>query len=521
MPQPFIGRRHPGRSSTHSGAADRLEARTPQQRTGGDRHGGILAGLLASDSGAAAAASIAECRRRIALPGRRDDRRGAGKPMEGRNRGGAMNHRPPTILIVDDVPDNIRLLAEALKQENFLIRFALSGMEALELAHDGQPDLILLDVMMPRMDGYEVCTRLKADPVTEDIPVVFITASSDEQSELRGLQLGAADYVTKPISLPIVKARVRNLINARRSREQLRLAAAVFDSALEGIAITDAEGIIQEVNDAFCRITGYSREEAVGQTPRILKSGHHDPDFYQVFWRSLISHGNWQGEIWNRTKTGEIWPQLLNITLLRDSQGKPREYVAIWTDIRILKAHQQSLERMAYHDALTGLPNRNLLTDRLRQDIARTLRRENLLAVCFLDLDRFKPINDRYGHEVGDRVLREVAERLGHLLRSGDTVARVGGDEFILLLTDLSCREEAEHIAERALGELGHPLLIDGNDLTVGASIGIAYCPDQGRDGEHLIDLADQAMYRAKQSGGNRFLNHPGMTLNDAAGADG
>jgi diguanylate cyclase (GGDEF)-like protein/PAS domain S-box-containing protein len=388
-----------------------------------------------------------------------------------------MTRKIPTVLIVDDVADNIRLLAEALKQEHVKTRFALSGPEALELVHAGQPDLILLDVMMPQMDGYEVCARLKADPATKEIPVVFVTASGDEQSELRGLQLGAADYVTKPISLPVVRARVRNLLDARCAREKLRLAAAVFDGAMEGIAVADRDGIIQDVNDAFCRMTGYRRDEAVGQTPRFLKSGHHDAAFYQAFWRALHIRGYWQGEIWNRTKGGEICPQLLNVTQLRDSYGNPREYVAIWSDIRLLKEHQQSLERMAYHDALTGLPNRSLLADRLRQDIARTLRRANVLAVCFLDLDGFKPINDRFGHQVGDQVLREVAARLARNLRNGDTVARVGGDEFVVLLSELACPEEAEHAVGRLLDNLAEPIRVSCGEVGISASVGIAF-PD-------------------------------------------
>lgn len=285
---------------------------------------------------------------------------------------------------------------------------------------------------------------------------------------------------------------------------QLRLAASVFSNAHDGIMITDAAGVVLDVNRAFTQITGYAPDEIIGQQPDVLKSDVHAPEFYREMWRNLATDGFWRGEIWNRRKSGEIFVELLSISAVRDGYGKLTHYVAIYTDITALKESQQRLEHLAYFDALTHLPNRVLLADRIQQALAHVQRRNALLAVCFLDLDNFKPINDRYGHETGDRLLIGVAQRLKESLRAGDTVARLGGDEFALLLIDLENPEEAAEILDRLLATVAAPYPLDGIVATISASIGYTLVPQDSSDSDNLLRHADQAMYAAKLNGRNR-----------------
>ncbi len=292
----------------------------------------------------------------------------------------------------------------------------------------------------------------------------------------------------------------------RESAERLRMAASVFGHAAEGIAITDAEERIIDVNPTFCAITGYSRDEVIGQTPRALKSGRQDGEFYAAMWQALQHQGHWRGEIWNRKKSGEVYPELLTISAVPDSEGTITHYVGIFTDISVLKEHQQYLERMVHYDALTQLPNRVLLVDRLQQAMAQARRSGKLLAVCYLDLDGFKPINDRYGHAVGDRLLIKVAERFALDMRGGETVARLGGDEFALLLGSLDTAIECEQALQRLLRTLDAPFDIgDDRQVKISASIGVTLYPVDDDNADVLLRHADQAMYLAKQAGRDRY----------------
>lgn len=290
-----------------------------------------------------------------------------------------------------------------------------------------------------------------------------------------------------------------------QDQQQLRLAAAVFANAREGMVITDAEGIIVDVNTAFTEVTGYARAEALGNNPRLLKSGRHDAAFYAEMWRQLLATGRWRGEIWNRRKDGTIYPELLSIAAVLDPKGRTTHYIGNFLDISELKAAEEKLRQLAHFDPLTGLPNRALLMDRLRLGLKQTQRRERLLAVCFLDLDGFKPINDRFGHDAGDRVLVEIARRLSVSLRSGDTVARIGGDEFVLLLVDLATVAELEQILSRLFATLHEPLVVATEKTSVGASIGVTLYPLDDTDPDGLLRHADHAMYRAKQTGRGRY----------------
>lgn len=299
---------------------------------------------------------------------------------------------------------------------------------------------------------------------------------------------------------------LQDVNDEQQQRERLQLASKVFASSQEGIIITDAENLIVDVNEAFVRITGYSREEMLGRSPAVLSSGRQPCEFYEQMWSELSSNGRWQGEIWNRRRSGEVYAELLSIDAVRGEDGKVSNYIAIFTDISQLKAHQNELDRIAHYDVLTGLPNRRLLDDRLVMAIAHAQRREELLAVCFLDLDNFKGVNDTYGHEVGDKVLVETAQGIRSVLRAHDTVARIGGDEFVLLLTELKSRSRIIEVMQRVLEMARRAMEIDGKTISLSASAGVAIYPEIDLSADELLRFADQAMYRAKQQGRNRFI---------------
>jgi len=288
------------------------------------------------------------------------------------------------------------------------------------------------------------------------------------------------------------------------AEERLRLAASVFANAHEGIMITDVSGRIVEVNPTFSELTGYARDEAIGRSAGLLNSGHHDAAFYREMWETIRAHGYWRGEVWNRKKTGEIFVELLTISAVRDAERTITHFVGIFSDITLLKEHQQRLEHLAHFDALTQLPNRMLLADRLQLAMANAARSRALLAVCYLDLDGFKPVNDRFGHAAGDRLLVEVAQRLRNCVRGGDTVARLGGDEFVLLLSSLSELHECDLALSRVSAALTQPFQVSGESVTISASIGVTLYPHDGSDADTLLRHADQAMYVAKQAGRNR-----------------
>ena len=292
----------------------------------------------------------------------------------------------------------------------------------------------------------------------------------------------------------------------KEAEEGNRLAASVFSHAREGITITAADGTIIDVNDAFTRITGYTREEALGKNPRIIKSNHHDAEFYAAMWRDLLEKGNWTGEIWNRRKSGELYPELLTISAVRDDQGRTMHYVALFTDITPMKAHEEQLRHMAHFDLLTTLPNRALLGDRLHQAMTQTLRRKQLLTVGYLDLDGFKAVNDTYGHKTGDQLLIELANRMRQILREGDTLARLGGDEFVVVLIDLNDASAGLPMLNRLLNAAAQPVRVGEHLLQVSASLGVTFFPQSDEvDADQLLRQADQAMYQAKLAGKNRY----------------
>jgi len=285
-----------------------------------------------------------------------------------------------------------------------------------------------------------------------------------------------------------------------QAQDALRLAASVFNHTQESIVITDAQRNIIDANQAFTRASGYSRDEVLGHSPSLLKSGHHQADFYRALWQVVESNGFWTGEIWNRHKGGEVYAALLNISAVRDSAGQVTHYVGVSAEITLILARQQQIERIAHFDALTGVPNRVLLADRLAQAMAQTRREQQLLAVCYLDLDGFKSVNDSLGHAVGDLVLVEVVQRINRCIRAGDTLARVGGDEFVILLPGLHQAHEFQALLDRLLLEIALPMPAV-QARCMGASIGVSVFPQHSGDADTLLHLADLAMYAAKRAG--------------------
>ncbi|MCA1929049.1 EAL domain-containing protein [Rheinheimera sp.] len=291
----------------------------------------------------------------------------------------------------------------------------------------------------------------------------------------------------------------------RSSESSLRLAYKVIEASHDAVMITDARGVIQSVNPSFCKLTGYSMNEAVGQTPNLLSSGQHDESFYRQMWQRLQQQGYWQGEIWNKRKNGEIYPEWLSISAVRDENGAINQYAAIFSDITERKKREQKIHELAYFDELTGLANRRLFQDRLEQALANAKRHNHQLAVLFLDLDLFKRINDTLGHQAGDEALRQVATRLQKASRAGESVARLGGDEFTMLVPECDGVHDIEKLAQRIVAQFDLPFQIQQNELVLTTSLGISIYPQHGADAGELLKFADAAMYQAKESGRNKY----------------
>ncbi len=297
----------------------------------------------------------------------------------------------------------------------------------------------------------------------------------------------------------------KNNEELQKAYEKLQLAANVFENTTEAIMVTDAKGSIISVNPAFTKITGYCEEEVFGKNPRILKSGRHNSNFYEEMWKQLFSKGRWRGEIWNRRRNGEIYPQWQNVSIIKDDQGEISHFVSVFSDVSKMKQSEQRLNYLAYHDSLTGAANRLLFYDRLQQAIWQAGRKQEKVVILFLDLDRFKSINDSLGHYVGDMVLRKVANRLQKSLRETDTISRWGGDEFTIIFPGIKQAEDSKRVAKKILSVISKNLIIENKKLQITASIGVALFPDDGLDIDVLLRNADNAMYQAKLKGKNNY----------------
>jgi len=316
----------------------------------------------------------------------------------------------------------------------------------------------------------------------------FYSPILDEQGEVKMVALFAQDITERVLY-----------------EQKLKLFEKVFENTLEGIVITDAAANILAVNASFQSITGYSAEEVIGKNPSLLRSDRHDTEFFHRMWGSLLKNGYWSGEIWNRRKNGEAYPEWLSINAIRDRHDKPSQFVAVFHDITEVKHKEEQIRIQAYYDALTGLPNRSLLKDRLSVAISHAQRTQQKLAVIFIDLDNFKHVNDSLGHQAGDQLLLGVADRLRRLTRREDTVSRLSGDEFLVVMTELTDERNALPAVERILEEFQKPFRISEHDLLITTSIGISFFPEDSTEPDDLIRCADIAMYQAKKQGKNNF----------------
>lgn len=374
----------------------------------------------------------------------------------------------------------------------------MTGLRADQVI--GRP---IVDIVHPGGEA-EPCPVCRAQIERRD---AIITLEADHPSNPLGAPIEVVARVIRAVGGEVtgILMSIRDLSRTRRTEERLRQAITVFNNTQEGIMVVDAERRIVAVNPAFSEITGYGEDEVRGRNPSLLASGRHGRDFYRALWSALETGGRWQGEIWNRRKNGEIYPQWLTISVVADDDARVTGYVGVFTDISEAKRSQAQLEFLAHHDPLTGLPNRLLLRARLEHGMDKAAREGRELAVLFLDLDRFKHVNDSLGHSAGDELLREVARRLREVVRREDTVARLGGDEFTVLLEHLRDGEDAARLARKLLDSLIQPYLMGERTLYLGASIGISLYPRDGEDVESLLRNADAAMYRAKESGRNTY----------------
>jgi diguanylate cyclase (GGDEF)-like protein/PAS domain S-box-containing protein len=558
----------------------------------------------------------------------------------------------PIVLIVDDVPDNLSAISEMISDLGVDVRVASNGPVALRYARlDPHPDLVLLDVMMPGMDGHAVLRALRADAETHDIPVIFVTALDNPDNEERGIQEGAVDYITKPINPAVLGIRVKAQLELKRARdivagqkewleqevlrrkaenialdarlqvalatsgfgiwefdhergsnqwsaslsqilglsegptsiaaslelihpedsaalqkyiesppeqgdeihlEEIRmrhadghwvwmevrgrilrrdahgkpaltlgtmadislrkaadaerlLASVVFTGISDGVCITDANSRILLTNEAFSKVSGYSASEALGNNPKMLRSGVHGSEFYSGMWEHINRHGKWQGEITNRRKDGALISEWLSISAVRDASGRLTNYVGIFSDLSERQAAAERIQYLSSFDPLTKLPNRSLFADRLGQALLSAQRFNRETAVILLDLDRFRLINDTLGPPIGDGILIEVAHRLNLQVRDGDTIGRRSGNEFGFVMANLGQERDAITLAQRMLDAIATPFEIDGNAISITACIGVSMAPRNGSDVDTLIKCADAALLRAKKSGQNTF----------------
>ncbi|WP_262966814.1 EAL domain-containing protein [Methylobacter psychrophilus] len=533
----------------------------------------------------------------------------------------------PIVLVVDDEPTNIDVLAGLLNKD-YQVKVSTNGKTAIDIAmRDPQPDLILLDIMMPTLNGFDVCKQLKANPATKDIPVIFVTAAGP-QSENEGFESGAVDYITKPINRLITQLRIKAHIELGQSRKRitqnlgflssiienaslaisvlspdhqwlllnnvslalqecqslyqanqqpplefideldrnnyslanqvaltgknqelqvhivgikgtrrllklklspfydvngkiiavlslgvditeskqaqtrLRLLSKVFENSLEGIVIADLQGKIVDVNPSFKKVTGYSKVDILDNKMSLQNFETPDEGSDNSMWQCLIGNGQWQGEIVNHKKNGDLLPEWLSVTLINDEQDNPEHYLGVFSGMTMLKKHQNDLKKVAHYDSLTGLPNRLSLDEQLKRAIAESDSGQGSLAICYLDLDGFKLINDNLGSTTGDMVLIECAQRISQILGEMDTVARVGGDEFVILFQGIHNVRECTVLVEQVLTSIAK----DINAIyRVTASVGVTIYPHDNDDQDMLLRHAHQAMCTAKISGKNGY----------------
>ena len=444
------------------------------------------------------------------------------------------------VLIVEDTPASLKLLSDMLIAAGYYVRQAPNGELALWTAHARPPELILLDIRMPGIDGFEVCRRLKEAPDLEGVPVIFLSAQHDMEDKVRGFALGAVDFIAKPFQANEVLARTDTHIRLARSQralaaeqsrleqrvaerthelealahdlnleierrragdEFLRLAGRVFDASLDAIMVTDAAEIILLNNPALARMTGYTASQLVGRDWSVLAGPAIEPTLFATVRNDAAAHGLWSGEVDVRRHDGTLFNAAVNVSSVLGIEGELVNYVVVINDISERTAQRNLIDFMAQHDALTGLPNRDQAHSRFETARAAVPEPAGRLAVLSVDIDHFKSINDSHGAALADKVLQWMATYLASCVRDGDTVSRHGGDEFQLILRDTAGLDHVHGTAQCILDGLRAGPLVDGRSMTLTASIGIALYPTDGDTLEQLLRHADTALVQVKQLG--------------------
>jgi len=425
--------------------------------------------------------------------------------------------QPSTVLVVDDDAVLRLLLKQFLVGEGYSVVEASDGTEALRKIHDSSYDLVVMDIAMPGLDGLDVCEQLKLS-MTSPPPVLMISALDDEESVDRAFEAGAVDLIRKPILWSVLRNRIRYIINSYHARleveEITRNYEMILDSAANGICGIDKNQRISFVNPAALKMLGYSQKELIGRSYReIFKLSRPGTDEFDIdccpFFQDDSQKETFEyDELRLLRKDGTSFPVDCRATPMAERE-KISGAVLVFQDVTERQQAAEIIRYMANHDSLTTLPNRNYCNNRLPQAISLAKRENRLICLLFIDLDRFKPINDNYGHAVGDKVLLKVANRLKKMLRASDSVCRLGGDEFVILLESTLTIGGAENVAQKTIELLNKPIMVDGHTCSIGASIGISIYPIDCHDGESMLRHADIAMYEAKKKGRNRYELYP------------
>jgi diguanylate cyclase (GGDEF)-like protein/PAS domain S-box-containing protein len=423
-------------------------------------------------------------------------------------------------VVVDDSASAVALMLQLLETIEGCepIGFTVSG-DALAWCLENEVDLVVVDYEMPAPDGIAFIEAFRNNPLKAAVPVVMVTSTEDREVRYMALQIGATDFLAKPIDHVEFAARMRNLLGSCRAHktlaevslwltDEVRKTSMVVRQSPVSVMITDCGGIIEYVNPKFTETTGYLPEEVIGKRPSVLKSGYLSLDVYRELWGAITAGNEWRGTFQNRRKDGSLFWESALISPIRDASGTITNFVAIKEDITLRKEYEARLEWQANYDSLTGLPNRMLVLDRLGQALALAGRNNAQVAVMLIDLDRFKAVNDTMGHEAGDEILRQVAKRLLIEQRQADTVARVGNDEFVIVLADLDQTHSPQAVAARVCERMEIPFIINGREIFISASIGIALFPENGTTAQDLLRTATAAMPVAEADGrgGWRFF---------------
>jgi len=415
------------------------------------------------------------------------------------------------ILIVEDSEDDVELLLRELRKGGFTPDYTRVDTEdAMRSALTSCDwDIIVSDYCMPHFDGLAALKVLKSCCV--DIPFIIMSANIGEEIAVMAMKAGAHDYIMKTDSarlLPAIQRELKESMNRKRHRDaenQMRKLIGAIEQTTDAVMIASAEGVIEYVNAGFERMTGYSKEESIGQTTNMLASGRHSGDFYRILWDTIVAGEVFQDVFINKRKDGELYYEEKSITPLKNEQGIIQNFISTGKDITEQMQTRERLHHLSEHDLLTGLPNRILFNDRLVQAIPRARRNKRLVAVLLMDMDRFKNINETLGFECGDRLLQDIGKRLLESTRDGDTVARLGDDEFAVMLEDVRQQEDIPQVVEKIIRNLSQAYHIDEHELFITTSIGISLYPNDSEHPQMLMQFADVAIHNAKQSGSNTY----------------